>query len=90
MVSSTNKGNQMDSEIQQRFQIEVWELGSILTLTSDILVTVVAICIKGGAVTYQCVWWDGRQRRCEWIEECEIVYRERPTQRIGFKTKESE
>lgn len=43
-------------------------------------------CIReGGAVQYQVAWWNGRERRCEWLEACEVVTaQEAARQEIGF------
>ncbi len=47
---------------------------------------VTAVCIRHYEhVTYEVVWWDGRQRKCEWLEGCELtVPGEMNFQPIGF------
>ena len=33
---------------------------------------VTAVCIRDSGVTYECVWWNGEDRKCEWISRGEI------------------
>lgn len=45
----------------------------------------------GSSVSYQCVWWDGRTRGEEWLEELEVcVVGEGCIQTIGFAKKKGE
>lgn len=54
--------------------IEVFAIGSRVTIDGDISAVIKAIEIRGeiGLVTYQCVWWDERNRRVEWVSAAEI------------------
>jgi hypothetical protein len=39
----------------------------------ELLGIITQVCIsQNDAVQYQVVWWDGRQRRLEWINACEL------------------
>ena len=54
--------------------IEVFAIGSKVTVDGDIPATIRAIEIRGeiGLISYQCVWWDERNRRVEWGTASEI------------------
>ena len=54
--------------------IEVFAIGSKVTVDGDIPATIRAIEIRGeiGLISYQCVWWDERNRRVEWVTASEI------------------
>ncbi len=46
-----------------------------------------AICVReGDHVTYEVVYWDGRTRKCEWMERRELIVEEKVAKvvRIGF------
>ena len=68
-------------------QIEVMQVGSLITLSDDIPARITGIAIDEKCrITYQCVWWDGRTRKSEWLEQFEVT-RTDETQdiAIGFK-----
>ena len=68
--------------------IEVYPIGSHVCVVrpEEFLAMVVAVSIRGeGRVSYECVWWDGKTRRCEWLETCEVHSRDTTRQRIGFR-----
>ncbi len=48
---------------------------------------VTAVCIRANeAVTYECVWWSGRERRCEWVNALEVeAAAEQKMMRVGFR-----
>lgn len=39
---------------------------------NEILGVVTQVCILESGVRYQVAWWDGRSRRCKWLEACEV------------------
>jgi len=68
-------------------QIEVMQVGSPVMLSGDIPARITSIWIEDKCrIQYQCAWWEGRTRRCEWIEQFEVV-RTDETQgmKIGFR-----
>ena len=54
--------------------IEIIPIGSKVFLGGEILATVQAVEIRGEppSLTYQCVWWDERTRKSEWVRPDEI------------------
>jgi hypothetical protein len=40
-------------------------------------------CISAHGLQYQCVWWDGRTRRVEWMEDFEV----QPIDEVSEKTR---
>ncbi len=71
-------------------QIELIQVGSPVTVGEDIQATVTGIAIDAKCrVTYQCAWWNGRDRQSEWLEQFEV---QRVTgveqMTIGFQHKE--
>ena len=71
----------------------VLEIGSsvnIGTVDDPIPAVIHAVSLrgKGGAVAqYECVWWDGKTRKAEWVDEREIVQPSKPLaakMNIGF------
>lgn len=49
------------------------------------------VCVRDGgpsgySVQYQVVWWSGRERRCEWVDEHEVkpISPNGPFLKIGF------
>jgi uncharacterized protein YodC (DUF2158 family) len=69
--------------------LEVFPIGAKVTIDGDIPATIVAFEVRGDTdgrvVTYQCVWWDERTRKSEWITEGEIVPVSASPARIAFK-----
>ncbi len=46
---------------------------------------VVAVMIEANAkVSYRVVWWNGAERRCEWVEAVEVKSLPAGKRRIGF------
>ena len=73
-------------------QIEVMQIGSPVTLSDDIPARITSISIDENCrITYQCVWWNGRTRTSEWLEQFEVT-RTDETQgmTIGFRQKNGE
>lgn len=53
--------------------IEVFPIGTHVTIDGDIPATIRGITIYSEHwVKYQCVWWDERVRKEEWLAEDEI------------------
>lgn len=46
---------------------------------------VIDTSIRAGVVQYRVAWWAGRERKTEWLEDCEIVSEPPTTERIGFR-----
>ena len=55
-------------------EIEIFTIGSKVTIDGDIPAMITAVEIRGaaGLVTYQCCWWDNRARKSEWVTASEI------------------
>lgn len=53
--------------------IEVYGIGTQVTIDGDIPATISGIAIYSGLyIKYLCVWWDERVRREEWIMASEV------------------
>lgn len=50
----------------------------------EISATVTAVFIRFDRVSYEVVWWDGRNRKCECLEACEVEGKKASTSVIGF------
>lgn len=61
-------------------------IGTEVLLDGDIPAKVVAISIRGkeNYVAYDCVWWDERQRRQDWIPADQVTIK--GEMQIGNKT----
>lgn len=73
--------------MSQEQSIEVLPLQTKAVLTTGVSGTITGINIRGNSrVTYEIVWWDGRNSRTEWFEEFEFdpVIKESGKLRIGF------
>lgn len=66
--------------------ITVLEPGAHVTMEGVPAVVAAVQIWEGGHITYNVVWWNGRERHAEWVEPCEIQTREAQAMRIGFKT----
>lgn len=68
--------------------LRIYPVDSEVVIGDDIQARITAVCLRGLAgtsVTYECVWWDGRSRRSEWLTESEIKSQENTIVGIGFK-----
>jgi len=71
--------------------IEVFALGSPVLLgyyeDCNIPATVLAVMIHANnQIQYQCAYWNGRERKLDWLEESEVTLAgESRTTKIGFK-----
>ena len=97
-ASSTDEPYDVDDEIQRMQDailnptqwnnaICILPLPCKVTLAEDIEATAVAAMIEEGhKVSYKCVWWDKNNRKCEWLESCEVSANDdgKPMQKIGF------
>ncbi len=52
--------------------IEVYAIGTRVTLDNDIPAYITAINIRGRNVSYECNWWDERTRKSDWFTEHEF------------------
>jgi hypothetical protein len=54
-------------------EIEVLAIGTEVTIDGEIPATIRGICIRSESnITYECVWWDERSRKIEWLTVDEI------------------
>lgn len=51
---------------------EMIPIGTKVKFANNIDGVVVACTIRAMGRIYNVVWWDGRSRRCEWLEEIEL------------------
>lgn len=59
--------------------------GQKVQLGGGVPATVLAVSVgTGDRVQYRVVWWDGRNRRDEWLEECEVDANGAARTPIGF------
>lgn len=65
--------------------IEVIHPGSRVTIGGDVEALVLAVMIMTDGVQYKVAWWDGRERREEWIDPAEIGSGEGEMVKVGFK-----
>ncbi len=68
-------------------QIEVMQVGSPVTLADNIPARITSIAIDEKCrITYLCVWWNGRTRQAEWLEQFEVTRTdETQDMTIGFR-----
>lgn len=68
-------------------EIEVFQVGSPVTIGEKIKATVTGVCIRENChVTYECVWWDNTVHHCKWLETVEVRRTEESVAvKIGFK-----
>jgi hypothetical protein len=61
--------------------IEIIPVGSKVFLDGEIAATVQAVEIRGQphSLTYQCIWWDDRVRKSEWVRPDEIQLEKQKT-----------
>lgn len=66
--------------------IELYKIGCTILIDENIEAIITGICIKGNYhITYECTWWDGKTRKCEWLEETEIKLHDKTKlSKIGF------
>lgn len=60
------RGKRMDESVN------VIAVGSSVLLGDVVSARVTAIFIREGRVTYECVWWDERERQEEVVEQWEV------------------
>lgn len=56
----------------------------------NVKATIVSTLIEGNvSISYQCVWWDKLQRKCEWVKAYEVTpVDSTDTLKIGFRNVE--
>ena len=70
-----------------KVKLKCHAIGVSVRIADDIPAVITAVCVRSGtSVTYECVWWDGRNRKCEWLTTDEIeADDESEEMTIGFK-----
>jgi len=63
---------------------EVLPVGAHVTIDDGIDARVTGVLIDQDGVQYKCVWWNGRERRCEWLMEFEVQAKSVGKMRVGF------
>ena len=54
--------------------LDVYGVGTEVLIGDHVPAVITAICIRSeNHVTYECAWWDGNQRHCDWIESEELA-----------------
>ena len=67
--------------------MEVYEPGTRVVLSDDIVATIVTVAIHSGDyIQYECAWWSGEARTREWFHdsEIEVLNKEDKPRKIGF------
>jgi predicted transcriptional regulator len=65
--------------------VEVLAQGSAVIIGENIEATITAVTLRDQNIFYEVVWWDGRIRRCEWLQRKELkVTGKGKTIKIGF------
>lgn len=61
--------------------IEIIPVGSKVFLDGEIVATIHAVEIRGmpHSLMYQCIWWDERMRKSEWVRPDEIQLEKQKT-----------
>jgi hypothetical protein len=66
--------------------MNVFPIGTPVTLEGDIKGTITAILIYEYGTQYEVVWWNGRERKKDWIYDKEVQRcDEAKSVRLGFK-----
>jgi hypothetical protein len=69
-------------------RILVFSPGQSVMVGDDIHATILGVCIRAcNHVTYEVEWWDGRDRKVEWLEESSIGSILAEDLPIGFKVR---
>jgi hypothetical protein len=64
--------------------------GASVIVGDDIDAIVTGILIRRERVLYECSWWNGREHKCEYLEECEVLSKNTELVAIGFHSRPSE
>lgn len=71
-----------------RKPVLVYETGTHVCISpglDDVIAKVLSVQIRGELVTYEVVWWNGRERIERWIDASEVRHtRSATTRQIGF------
>ena len=67
-------------------KMTIIEIGARIKIAGGLIdAQVTAACIRSSRVTYECVWWDGNTRKCEWLDAVELSATEQTNiVKIGF------
>ena len=69
--------------------LSIWPIGALINIAPSVFGTVVAVQIGcGNAVSYQVAWWNGSDRKTDWINEIELSADMKDSGRvkIGFRS----
>ena len=67
-------------------KIEVYKIGTKIKVGDDIPATIVGVALYTSSIEYKIVYWDGKTRKIEWIDESEFDTISIETkEKIGFK-----
>jgi len=69
-------------------EIEVLSIGTPVTIDGDLPATIRRIEIRGvehNLISYECVWWDGRNRKAAWLERDEFTSEPTIPVNVSFK-----
>lgn len=70
--------------------IEVLAIGTRVTIDAEIPATIRRIEIRGpqhDQISYECVWWDERTRKSEWLSPDELTTKESQHMPVTFVRK---
>lgn len=75
-------------ERSERKLVQVYETGTHVCISpgvDDVVAKVLSVQIRGDLVTYEVVWWNGRERIERWIDASEVrPTRSATSRQIGF------
>lgn len=67
--------------------MNLWQVGSWVMIGDGIPAQVKQICIGETGVEYECVWWEMRTRKCEWLSALELKqHPDCKATEVGFHT----
>ena len=63
----------------------VFPLGTMVDIEKDIQGKIVGIQLDQNGTMYKIAWWNGRERKCDWLYDIEILrFSEPKSVQIGF------
>ncbi len=63
-----------------------YDIGATVKIANELTGVVTAISIRAYQNLYEVVWWDGKTRKCEWLQDVELkAVSGEPQLRIGFR-----
>ena len=63
-------------------EIEVYAPGSDVLIDGVISARIIAVLIEEKGISYQCVWWNERERKIEWLAASEVRADDEKTQSL--------